>query len=326
MELPIELKIAIENQVMVMNHKKLIQDAQSISEKYRTKSGQGKRLITTSNEAVAYSIVRMPATYAAVYSALNYCMDLINDDIKSLLDVGAGTGAATWACDCILDLKQVTCLEREASMLTLGQGMMRDSTEALKKAKWLNFDIIRDEIKDNADLVVASYMLNELDEKSRTIAIDKLWNASNKLVLIVEPGTPVGFSNLKKAREYLLSKGGHVVAPCTHEEKCKLLDDDWCHFSCRVQRSKLHKQLKGADAPYEDEKFAYIAISHKEYNIAKARILRHPIIEKGRISLVVCTEDGIDKLNICKSDGELYKQAKKVQCGDAIHNDTICIS
>jgi len=318
MELPIELQLAVEKQTTLSKHDKLVQDSQSISEKYRTRSGQGKRLITTSNEAVAYSVVRMPATFGAVHSALRYTLNIIDCDIKTLSDVGAGTGAATWACDALLDLNNIVCLEREPAMLHLGQMMMCGGSEALSKTKWLQYDITKDDIKDKTDMVVASYMLNELNDTERIKAIDKLWNASNKLLLIVEPGTPIGFSHLKKAREYLLSKGGHVVAPCSHEGVCKLSDDDWCHFTCRIQRSKLHKKLKGGDVPYEDEKFAYLAVTHEKYANAQSRVLRHPIVEKGRISLVLCTEENIEKITISKKDGDLYKKARKVQCGDEI--------
>ena len=318
MELPIKLQLAIENQTTLLKHEKLVKDAQSIREKYRTGSGQGKRLVTTNNEAIVYSVVRMPATYGAVYSALKCTLSLISCDIKTMSDVGAGTGAATWACDALLDLNSIVCLEREPVMQNLGQMMMCDSSEALSKTKWLQCDITKDDIKDKTDLVVASYMLNELSDTERIKAIDKLWNATNGLLLIVEPGTPVGFSHLKKAREHLLSKGGHVVAPCTHEGVCKISDDDWCHFTCRIQRSKLHKKLKGGEVPYEDEKFTYLAVTREKHHNAQARVLRHPIIEKGRISLVLCTEENIKKTTFCKKDVEMYKKVRKVQCGDEV--------
>lgn len=318
MELPIELKLAMENQLVGIKHNDMVEDAKTLSKKYRTESGHGKRLLTESKEAVVYSVVRMPATYGAVYSALNYTLNLIDYNIKSLLDVGAGTGAASWAADSLIDLHSVVCLERESAMREIGQKMMSQGTEILKKAKWIEYDLTKDDIPEKADLVIASYVLNELDDNERIKAANKLWNAANKIALIIEPGTPVGYSNLKKIREYLLSKGAHVVAPCPHENSCPLEKEDWCHFTCRVQRSKLHRQLKEGEAPYEDEKFAYIAVSHEKCGNAKARILRHPIIAKGRVTLDVCTEDGVKKVNIFKRDGTLYKEARKSQCGDEI--------
>ncbi|MFL0249406.1 small ribosomal subunit Rsm22 family protein [Clostridium neuense] len=318
MELPIELKLAMENQLVGIKHNELMEDAKTLSKKYRTESGHGKRLLTESKEAVAYSVVRMPATYGAVYSALNYTLDLVDCDIKSLLDVGAGTGAASWAADSLVNLHSVVCLERESAMREIGQKMMSQGTNILKNAKWVEYDLTAGDIPEKADLVIASYVLNELNDSERIKAADKLWKAANKIALIIEPGTPVGYSHLKKIREYLLSKGAHVVAPCPHENSCPLEKEDWCHFTCRVQRSKLHRQLKEGEAPYEDEKFAYLAVAREKYRNAAARILRHPIVGKGRITLDVCAVDGVKKVNIFKRDGDLYKKARKSQCGDEI--------
>jgi len=318
MDLPIELKLAIENQLMSAKHSRLMEDAKSLSQRYRTESGHGKRLLTENNEAVAYSVVRMPATYGAVYSALKHTLNLVDYNIESLLDVGAGTGAASWAVDSLIDLKSVVCLEREKAMREIGEKMMLEGSEVLKKSRWVEYDLTKGSIAEKADLVIASYVLNELSDEERIKAVDKLWNAANKIALIIEPGTPVGYSHLKKIREYLIDKGAHIAAPCPHENKCPLEENDWCHFTCRVQRSKLHRQLKEGEVPYEDEKFAYLAVTREKCGNAAARILRHPIVAKGRITVEVCSTDGVKKVNIFKRDGDLYKKARKAQCGDEI--------
>ena len=106
-----------------------------------------------------------------------------------------------------------------------------------------------------------------------------------------------------------------MAAPCPTNGECTLPEDDWCHFTARVQRSKIHKQLKGGDAPYEDEKFCFIAVSRTEVEGA-SRILRHPKIESGKITLRLCTADGIcDKLVTKKSP--LFKAARKSDSGDS---------
>ena len=48
--------------------------------------------------------------------------------------------------------------------------------------------------------------------------------------------------------------------------------DDWCHFTCRVARSRLHKLLKGGEAPYEDEKFAFLAVARQPVRQAQVMI------------------------------------------------------
>ena len=159
------------------------------------------------------------------------------------------------------------------------------------------------------------YCLNELTPSARKAALMKLWHSTDKLLLIIEPGTPEGFSQLREARKLLLSEGGYIAAPCPHNGDCMLPEDDWCHFTARVARTKLHKQLKGGDAPYEDEKFCFLAVSRRECE-GRARILRHPKIESGKITLKLCTEQGIsDKMVTKKSP--LFKASRKSDSGDS---------
>ena len=72
----------------------------------------------------------------------------------------------------------------------------------------------------------------------------------------------------------------------------------------------------------KDEKFSYIALSKivdsNEDSISKARILRHPLIEKGKITLKVCLNGEISSMIITKKDKELFKMTKKKSCGKCI--------
>ena len=203
-------------------------------------------------------------------------------------------------------------------MKKIGQSLMKESDTALSSARWISMDLISSSISASADLVVASYVLNEMSEKDRTHVLDELWKATKQVLLIVEPGTPVGYNVLNNIRTYLLGKGAHIIAPCPHEKECRISGEDWCHFSCRVQRSKTHKMLKDADVPYEDEKYSYIAFSKDEVSQSKARILRHPFIDKGQITLEVCTATENKTVIVKKKDGALFKAARKAKHGDSI--------
>lgn len=318
MEIPQELKLAIEDTINNIKHKNLVINSEAISDKYKNHSGLGKSLITNTEEASTYSVVRMPATFGAVYSALNFTLNLYNEELTSLIDFGAGTGAATWACNEMLNLKEITCLEREDAMISIGSSLMKKSNSLLREAKWIKYDLTKDSINNKGDIVVSSYVLNELSDSDRLKAIDKMWDSTNKVLLIIEPGTPVGSQNLMNAREYLIKKGAHIIAPCPHENICTLEKEQWCHFSCRIPRSKLHRELKKADAAYEDEKFAYIAVSRSDNKKAEARILRHPIIKKGRVQIEVCTKEEIKKVELYKKHGDAYKKARKADWGHEI--------
>ena len=52
MDIPQELKEAIEEVVTGVKHTNLIEQSQKISEKYRENEGKGKRLVTQQEEAV----------------------------------------------------------------------------------------------------------------------------------------------------------------------------------------------------------------------------------------------------------------------------------
>jgi len=214
-----------------------------------------------------------------------------------------------------IDCKEYTCLERENEMIKIGSKLMEKS-EISSCTNWAKFDIICDNIVSKYDFVISSYMLNELPKECIEAAIDKMWNATNQIFVVIEPGTPRGFSNIKMIREYLLNKNASIIAPCPHQSQCQIKDDDWCQFTCRIQRSKVHKMLKDGTAPYEDEKFSYIAFSKNNVNRSSNRILRHPIINKGYSEYTICTENGIKNIKLSKRDGEIYKNAKKKMAGD----------
>ena len=105
-DLPIKLQSALETLVSGYAKEKLEKDARAISEAYRLRTGEGKRLLTAEGEAAAYAAARMPATYAAAYFALSEAIEASGLHPETMLDCGAGTGAVTFAADSLLELKE----------------------------------------------------------------------------------------------------------------------------------------------------------------------------------------------------------------------------
>lgn len=312
MEFPSELRLATERLLAGQDIKAITASAEGISKRYRSESGTGKSLVSSGRDTLAYAAVRMPATFGAVSRALGLTMQRCNAEISSVLDVGAGTGAASHAAQLVTGCENITCIEREDSMISLGKQLMQARGIS---AQWIKRDISLADFDEKADLVLSSYCLNELSPLSREKAVQRLWNAAEKLLVIVELGTPEGFGQLCAARKQLIAMGGFVAAPCPTNGECPLPTDDWCHFTARIARTRLHKQLKGGEVPYEDEKFCFIAVSRTEA-VGAARIIRHPKIESGRITLRLCTADGIcDKLVTRKNP--LFKTARKSDSGDS---------
>lgn len=316
MEIPEELKNEIEELLSKNKTNEIIENAQIISNRYRNNDGKGKKLLTEQNEAISYAISRMPATYAAIYSAMSQTIENYEENLHTLFDIGAGTGAATWAVNELAEITDVKCFERENNMINIGKKLM--SNTELSKVKWEQFDILQDNITEKADIVVTSYMINELPENEKEFVIEKLWNVANKLLIIIEPGTPAGFKNILKVRKKLLKDGGYIVAPCTHQGECPISKDDWCAFYARVFRSSIHKQAKKGELGYEDEKFSYIAFSKVPTQNTESRILRHPQIYKGYVNVKLCTKDGIQEKKYSKKDGDIYKRVRKLNAGEKI--------
>lgn len=316
MEIPQELKEAIEEVVMGVKHTNLIEQSQKISEKYRGNDGKGKRLVTQKEEAIAYAISRMPATYCSVYSVLTQVLKKYNKEIKTVFDIGAGTGAATWAISNFLETEKITCLEREKAMRDTGKKLM---SKYLENIEWKECDIVVDKLDEKADLIMTSYMINELNSADREKTILKMWEATNDLLIIIEPGTPEGFKHILQAREILLTQNANIVAPCAHKGMCPINpEEDWCSFYTRVARSGIHRQAKKGELGYEDEKFSYIAFSKNSTCSNGARILRHPQINSGFVKVKLCNEDGIQEKTFSKKDKELYKRIKKMDAGEEL--------
>src|SRR6266705_2766208 len=95
-DLPAELKSALDAKLQGLSRNDAAPRAALISQTYRDGGGSGA--IRTEIDALAYALVRMPATYAAVTASLDALRVLVPDFAPaSLLDVGAGPGTATWA-------------------------------------------------------------------------------------------------------------------------------------------------------------------------------------------------------------------------------------
>ena len=317
MEFPAELRGEIERLLADENTNQLAEAAEDISKKYRGNDGSGRRLVSSRRDILAYAAVRMPATFGAVSRALQLTLECLSEErreFRTALDIGAGTGVASHAAAMIAGCDRIECIEREPEMISLGKRL----TELCGVlAEWRSGDITNG-FENKAELVLCSYCLNELSQSGRKAAVNRLWESTERLLLIVEPGTPEGYANILSAREQLLSLGARIAAPCPHEMPCMLQKGDWCHFTVRVARSRLHKQLKGGDVPYEDEKFCFLAASREPVSRCSARVLRHPLIASGRITLELCTPEGVEERTVTKKSPQ-FKAARKSDAGDSFN-------
>src|SRR5258705_1048220 len=128
-DLPAELKAALDARLQGLSRNDAAGRAALISQTYRDGGGSGT--IRTEIDALAYALVRMPATYAAVTASLNALREITPRFAPaSLLDVGAGPGTATWAAaEAFSSLKSFQLLDANhglrALALDIGRGSVR---------------------------------------------------------------------------------------------------------------------------------------------------------------------------------------------------------
>jgi ribosomal protein RSM22 (predicted rRNA methylase) len=145
-----------------------------------------------------------------------------------------------------------------------------------------------------------------------------MWAKTGDTLLVVEPGTPAGYSRILALREQLIAAGAHVAAPCPHERECPLTPPDWCHFSQRLARSRAHKQVKGADVPFEDERFSYVVLTRAAITQRASRVLAQPAIGKAEIAAKLCTAEGVVLAKVARRDKAAYARARHWRWGDAV--------
>jgi len=318
-DLPAELKAALDGKLRGFSRSDAAGRAATISKTYRDGGGSGG--IRSENDALAYALARMPATYAAVTASLNALVEIRPDFAPtSLLDIGAGPGTATWAAaEAFPSLQRFALLDANDALRALALGLVTGSF----RLRDVSYE--RGEARaalaraDTADLVVASYMIGEISDGERRALAELMWEKTRDTLLVVEPGTPAGYARIIALREQLIAKGAHVAAPCPHDGKCPLQAPDWCHFTQRLQRSRAHKQIKGAELPFEDEKFAYVALTRTAVEGRRAsRALAQPAVSKVEITAKLCTPAGLAIATIPRRAKAEYASARRWRWGDAV--------
>ncbi|MCX5343936.1 small ribosomal subunit Rsm22 family protein [Streptomyces atratus] len=286
---------------------------------YRGTTPTDAPVLRDRSDVAAYAAYRMPATFEAVRSALAALQEAAPDWVPAThTDIGGGTGAASWAVAGAWEGPRTTVLDWAEPALALGRELAAISgIPALRTAEWRRARIGTGLELAPTDLITVSYVLKELTADARAGLVDTA-AAAAQAVVVVEPGTPDGYARIIEARDRLIAAGLKVAAPCPHNDACPIEPGtDWCHFSARVSRSSLHRQVKGGSLPYEDEKFSYVVATRFRTEPVRARVTRKPQIRKGQVLLDLCTRDeALQRSTVTKRHGELYRAARDIAWGD----------
>ena len=289
--------------------------AGDLSTAYR---GDGTSRLGDARAAEAYAAVRMPATFAAGARAMSAGAERLPGFAPaSLLDLGAGPGATSWAATAIWPtIESVVAVEPERAAIELGRRLAGD-----RDWSWRPGDAAAIELEP-ADVVATGYLLGELTPDARARVVDRAWAATRGVLVLVEPGSRAGFERILAARDRLIGAGARIVAPCPGEATCPVAASrtTWCHFLARLDRSPLHRAVKRAALSWEDEPFSYLVAARPSV-VADPRpriVLGRPRQRPGVVELRVCDDGRIETVVRSRRDGPAYRAARDLEWGDAI--------
>ncbi len=293
----------------------LKQACQDLSARYRQ-----AKFLDSDLHRYAYIAARLPATYGVLCDVLKKISPHL-ESCSSFVDVGAGVGSSLWAArDHFPHLKQAVVIEKDPMLIELGERLARDHLSPLAIDRQ-NIDLASYNFNTSYDVSLASYVLNELPQNLQNDVVLGLLKSTRNILILIEPGTPIGFKNILSARNILLNQGASIIAPCPHHGHCPVDQGNtqgWCHFSTRIQREQIHKTIKQGILPYEDEKYCYLVVSPNPITErTTARVIKAPIRKSGHIILDLCKADGQEnRVVISKKMKNIYTEAKRLKWGD----------
>lgn len=325
--LPSGLRAALDRELEGVSRNDLAARAAATSAAYR--GGQGSAgVIRGLEDALAYALVRLPATYAACAAVFAQAGRAAPDFAPaSLLDAGSGPGAASWAAvEAWSSLSRVAWLDASAPFLALAGRLAAQAPPPLAAPQVLRTDLASGGPWPKADLVVASYALAEIAPAALDGVVAGLWTACDGVLALVEPGTPAGWRRILTARGVLIDAGARILAPCPHARSCPLAEGGagregfpgWCHFSVRLPRSRDHLAVKGAEVPFEDERFAYLVAARPGVAAAAPapRILAPPRAGKAATAFPLCAPSGLETRTVSRRDKAAFAAARRLAWGD----------
>lgn len=318
--LPPALKARTDALLEGVSRRELSAKAAAISERYRAGGGSAAT-ITDEASVIAYVLSRLPATYAVAAAVFDATREAAPDFApKSFLDVGAGPGTASWAAaETWPDIAHITMADCNPAFLEMARTLAVAAPSLVDSAfTAIDLNDARSPLS-RADLVAASFVLAEIAEPEMSQVVERLWSATNEVLVLIEPGTPAGFGRIRDARERLVGEGAHVLAPCTHDNACPISGSDWCHFSQRLPRSRDHLKVKGASVPFEDERYSYVVVSRRAVARGNlARIIAPPEESKAGLTLPLCAERGLQRAFVSRRQRDVYAVLRKAKWGDTI--------
>ena len=301
----------------------------SLIDRYRAGGPAGAPILADRLDVLGYAAYRMPATYAAVRSALAPAAPGPPPAWRPhrLLDIGGGTGAAAWAAaDAFPGLAEVTVLDQVPERARPGPPAGRRAVApALRAADLGQRDGDSSRTCPAADLVTVSTSWASCPRRTgrpgrpggrAARRRSGWWSWSSRAPRPATPGS-------RAARDGLLDAGLRVLAPCPHRRG--LPDRRRAGTGATSPPGSTARPCTAgsraaswATRTRSSPTWRPVAPARAAGRSDAGRVLRHPVQRKGLVTLRVCTVDGaVQPELVSKRQGERYRAARDTAWGDA---------
>jgi hypothetical protein len=190
-DLPPDLKAILETLVHGVSRNAMAKRVAAQSRIYR--AGGASDIIASADDALAYALARLPATYAATTAVLNaLCEGLPTLHPRTVLDVGAGPGGASFAASAMFaGIDEFRMIDANPDLRRLALTLMAGADSAsLRHAAGDHAYRHGDALTllagaAPADLVIASYVAGEIADLDLARFAHALWRATAGALAII---------------------------------------------------------------------------------------------------------------------------------------------
>ncbi|MDZ4081552.1 MAG: small ribosomal subunit Rsm22 family protein [Bdellovibrionales bacterium] len=223
------------------------------------------------------------------------------EGLSTIHDFGCGTGAAAlgmlaaWP-----EFKKVVLSDHSSEVLKTAHTLFSEvpllSKDGVKwdtKAETLETSSPPESPKTS--LALFSYVLTEAGAIDRFERFLKRGaQRSFEAIVILEPSTSADGRRLQRLRSVLLENDYHIWAPCTHSDKCPLLEEsdrDWCHDRFPPFLPSWWKNLE-AGLPMKNQSITVSYLLARKKPLPSetkfVRVTGDPLHEKTKMRQLIC--------------------------------------
>ena len=300
--------------------RRILPDIQRLADRFTTGRAtsvpDAAAYLRDTRACAAYSLFFAPQTHARLGHVLAELPPFpATDRPLRILDLGAGTGAASWALLDHLGSRPVQLTAWDHSRPALR--CLHDLFSNLRRARWPQA-ILRtthaplDNLAANTetfDVILLHYVFNELDPEIQRRLLSRATRAlaPDGRLLICEPLLHDAGDYMRELRAYALADlGMQVLAPCPHAQACPL--DEACHAvrtwtlprTLQILNTTLHRDLRHLA-------FSFLVLTPEAAPSAgrplRVRIVGSPSHAKGQTLCPACCPNGnIQRLQLLHRD------------------------